>query len=56
MTRESSLKKRIRARMKETGEKFTQARRAVLAEDEAAFEREQDRPDHSGDRNIGEDQ
>jgi hypothetical protein len=33
MTRNSSFKKRVRARMKETGEKYTEARRALEEEE-----------------------
>lgn len=43
MTRNAGLKKQIRRRMKEKGEKYTVARRHVLAEAERGWEREVER-------------
>lgn len=45
MTVNSAFKKRVRARMKETGEKYTEARRALKAEDIASGKIDPDRED-----------
>lgn len=37
MTVNGAFKKRVRARMADTGEKYTEARRAILEEDEAFY-------------------
>lgn len=49
-----ALKRAARERMKVTGEKYTEARRAILAEKEREFVADLDREDHPGDRNVGE--
>lgn len=49
-----ATKRATRERMKVTGEKYTVARRAILAERERELVEDLDREDHPGDRNVGE--